>query len=282
MMNLFWYICLAVTGVGMLIFTWFKKRNFADLVTFFLSVCFFIFLCEYFVLIIFQAYVYKPGILADSFADSVAGHLISNMFVWGGSAVLIAAFALRYRWIFLFSIAFMLIEEFFNKLGIYEQNWWKTYFTGIGAFLCLSLMKVWYAKLRENRHALLRNATLLLAAGFVITIPVTMLTLLEKLYFVPGWVENKYRDDFMFSYIYHSCMAVIFVFFLCIHQKPVWKAAPAAVILLSDFILVSMNVLIFINGWNFLLLTIVRIVTYVIFILLAKYSLKGSKIIAPL
>jgi hypothetical protein len=97
MMNLFWYVCLAVAGVGMLIFTLFKKRNIADLITFFFAVSYFIFLCEYFVLILFQAYVYKPGIHTDSFADSVAGHVISNMFVWGGSVVLIAAFTLRYQ-----------------------------------------------------------------------------------------------------------------------------------------------------------------------------------------
>lgn len=49
---------------------------------------------------------------------------------------------------------------------------------------------------------------------------------------------------------------------------------PILIFLLSDIILVNMNILIFQNGWNLFYLTFVRTLSFVFFVLLEKYSLK--------
>lgn len=273
MPSIFWYCSLAVIGTGILAFTMYKKKNFIDLFSFFLFATTVAVWGEVIVLFLFDAYSYKPGIFIDPSAENILGHALPNIGLWAPTAVLIGAFSLSFRWIFLISIAYMIVEIIFLKLGIYEHHWWRTYMTGIATILYFTLIKIWYYNLKENPHWLLRYITFLCIACDIIHIPIFLLLLLGKQYFSIGWFANIYRDSTVFSVIYDQILAIIFTFFVCKFNKGLWKLAPIVFFLFSDSILIKHNILILQDGWCLFYLILVRTLVLAIFILLERYSL---------
>lgn len=273
-----WYYDLIVIGVIALAFTMHKKRNIADLVSFFFATAALTALCEYFVLFLFKGYVYKPEIFKANYADIIIGHIIPNISIWGAATVMVGALSLRNQWIFLISIGFMLIEILFLKLDIYEQRWWKTYYTGILAFVFLYVSKIWYCKLERKRHKFLRSITFFFVAFGLIQFPTSMFLIFEKHYYAIGWVQDKYLDTILFTFIYDAWISLLYIVFVCILQKWYWKLIPAIIFFLSNSMLVYLNILIFQDGWNLFYLSIIHTVGFLIFILLEKHSFKLTSI----
>ncbi|QGQ97639.1 hypothetical protein EHS13_23485 [Paenibacillus psychroresistens] len=274
MSNLSYYIWLALFGVGIFSYTVYKKKQFTDLFLFFLAASVFSWIGEYFVLYLFDAYIYKPSVFTDPFAESTLGHLITNTFFWGSTAVLVGAFSLRYHWFFLISAVYMSFDILFIKVGAYEHHWWRTNMTGITVIIFLIIIKKWFLKLKEHRYEFLRNITLLLVAFFFIAIDTYILLLLGKQHYRVDWYENMYRDSTVFSFLYHAGIALVFIFFVCILKKWYWKISPILFFLLSDSLLLNMKILIFQDGWSFFYLTLTRILALAIFVLLEKNTLK--------
>lgn len=267
---------MSFIGIGVAAFTMYKKKNIMTLFSLFLFSMFITGSAEYFVLTVFDGYQYKAGLFTDPFADSLTGHFIGNMALWGGTGILVGAFSLGYRWIFMLSILLMLTEGLFVRLGIYEHHWWRFYMTGFAAFIYYNFIKVWFSKLYGKQHKLLRYITLYFVSFCIIHFSSVLALLLGKKYFSIGWNENLYRDSSQFAFIYHAGMSFINIFFVCTLQKWFWKFTPITIFLLSDTILLNMNILIFKNGWNLLYLTLTRIASLIIFILLEKYSIKQA------
>jgi chromate transport protein ChrA len=119
-------------------------------------------------------------------------------------------------WIFLISIAYMLIEILFLKLGLYEHHWWKTYMTGITVFIFLAIVKKWCWNMYEKKHKLLRYITFFFVAYFFITIPIIFLSLLGKQHYRIHWFENLYRDGVVFSFFYHSAISIVYTYFVLV------------------------------------------------------------------
>jgi hypothetical protein len=274
MPKVFWYYFVVAMGLGMIIFTMYKKRNFADLFSFFLSVTALGYLCEVIVLFVFNSYAYKPGVFGDPTAENIFGHLLCNGFFWGGTALLVAAFSLRLFWILLISIAYMLVEVFFIQVGAYEHNWWKLYMTGTGAFIFFIVVKRWFFKLQESTHRFYRGFSFFMISWVIMQGTTVLLSLFQKQHYIIGFVQNIYRDDILFSVPYQIFLSLIYVFFIFAHSKWYWKLSPLIINLLMDGIFLSMKILIFKGNWNFFYLAILRIIGFVIFILLEKYTLK--------
>ena len=272
MSNIFWYYCSSVMGAGMTFFTILNKKNIITIAARAFFAMSFIMVGEFFVLTIFGGYTYKPGVFTDPFADSVIGHILGNLLLWPGAASLVAAFSLGYRWMLLISVAFMLIETLFLNLGIYEHHWWRTYMTGIAVVFCLTIFKMWAPRWNDKQHTFLRNITFYFLSLLFIHLPTTLLLLFERQHFSIGWVENFYKDSILFAFIYHGGMSFVYVVFICILKKWPWQLTPILIFLLSDYILVSMNILFFQDGWNLPYLTLLRTISLVIVTLLEKYT----------
>ncbi|MEM5771031.1 MAG: hypothetical protein AAGU32_22525, partial [Bacillota bacterium] len=54
---------------------------------------------EMIVLLFFDSYAYKPGVFTDYYAENIFGHIVPNATLWPATALLVGAYALRYRWI---------------------------------------------------------------------------------------------------------------------------------------------------------------------------------------
>lgn len=267
MSNIFWFCGLTFIGLGIILFTWLKKKNiFTILLVFFLSVSL-LTIGEYIVLTVLGAYEYKPGVFRDYFADDVVGYFWGNYFLWAGAANLIVNFSLGNGWIILISVVFMLIETLFINLGIYKHHWWQTYMTGILVFFGMNIIKIWVSKLNEKLYKkFLRYITYFFFALILIHVPTHLLLLIGKQHYSIGWVENFYRDSILFGLPYHAGMSLVYVFFCCVLQARLWKLLPILFFVLSDFVLINMNILIFQDHWNFFYQVVFRAVSLVIFI----------------
>jgi len=252
MPKIFWYYCVVAIGIAFMIVTMVKKRNFLDLFSFFLSATALGYLFEVLGLFVLGSYQYKPGVFKDFIAEDILGHLLCNGFFWGGIAVFISAFSLNSLWILLISIAFMFVEIFFLKVGAYEHHWWKLYMTGISAFVIFTTIKKWFLGLRKNKQ-----------------------------HFIIGLVQNVYQDDILFSVPYQLCLAIIYSVFVTAHKKWYYTFLPLVLNILIDSLFAFLKILNFYNGCNLFYFEFFRILGFVIFILLEKYTLwsKGSYLI---
>lgn len=268
---IFWFYGLTAIGAGMIAFTLAKTKSVftVSLVSF--LILSFMTVSEFIVLTTFGAYAYKPGVFPDPFADSVVGYIWGNYFIWTGAANLVVNFSLGNRWIVLLAGVFMLIETLFVALGIYEHHWWKTYMTGITVIVAMNVTTIWVARLNEQGHRFLRYFSFYLLALLFIHVPTHILLLTGKQHYSLGLVENFYRDSILFGLPYHALVALVFALFGCLAKKGLWQLAPVPLYLLSDFILVKMNILIFLDHWNFLCLAVFRAGCLALFLGYKKY-----------
>jgi len=276
MSSIFWYSCLAIIGLGIAAFTMYKKKNLSTLIAFYLFASSTTFTGEYFALVVFEGYIYKPGIYADPFRDGLLGHVIINSTLWPATAIAIWAFSLKYRWISLVTIGYLLAEYLFEQLGIYEQYWWKYYMSFIIVFAFCLINKTWFNKLYQKCHGFSRSITMFFIAVIIIQIPNAVLLLSGRQFYRLKWVENIYQDSTLFAVIFSLCISFIFVIFICILQKWFWKFVPFIAHLLSDWILMNMNILVFQNGWNIFHLSIIHFISLTMFILINKYTLNKN------
>jgi hypothetical protein len=272
MSNSFWYICLIVISVGNTLFTMYKKRNILTLISCYFFATGIAFLGEEIVLIFLKAYKYKPEMLSNRHHDNLLGHVICNAGLLSSTAIIVVAFSLRYRWIFLMAVIYMLIEVLFLKLGIYIHHWWRTYITGITLFIYLSIVKIWFTKLKVQHNKLLRYITFYFISYAITVFSNFMLvSIFQKYYFSWGGSTSTPFHLFLFMGV-----SLIYMFFVFILQKWYWKLAPLAIICLIYIILLRMNILIFNVGWNLIYHLIVQAIGLTIIILLEKYTLKSA------
>ncbi|HEX9060455.1 MAG TPA: hypothetical protein VF941_09770 [Clostridia bacterium] len=274
MPNVFWYYCIMVIGIGLIIFTMYKKKNVIEYFSFFLSASALAYLCEVIILFVFSSYEYKPGLFSDPIAESIFGHLVCNGFYWGGFSLLVAAFSLRYYWILLISVLFTLTEVLFLKLGIYTHHWWRLYMTGLCTTVFLLFVKKWFSMVKEKKHEFVRYFTFYFTSWLLLLGPSVILLIAGKQHYGIGLVPNMYRDDILFDAPYHLILAFSYIFFVNFLKKFYWKFAPLIFIVLSDFILMKMNILRFQNGWNLFYLAQLRYLCLALYIVLEKHSLR--------
>jgi hypothetical protein len=261
-------------GIGLLLFTIIKKKDIANLLGFFLTISSLGYLCEVVVLFVFDSYAYKPGVFNDPVAENILGHLICNGFFWGGTAVFIAAFSLNSLWILLISISYMLVEILFLKVGAYEHHWWRLYMTGAGAFVIFTLSKKWFLALKAGRHPFLRKFTFFMIAWIILQGCSVLQSLFDKQHFLIGFVPNVYRDSILFSVPYQLCVAIIYSAFVSLHNKWYYTVLPLVLNLLTDSLFAYLKILNFYNGWNLFYFEFIRILGFVIFIFLERYTLR--------
>lgn len=276
MPGLFWYYALAIIGVIIAAFTIYQKRQTISILTF---IVFYIFttsitwLAEFVVLGLFNSYAYKPGVFKDLWAEDILGHLLTNSTLWPGTATLVSAYGLGYGWIISITIGYVLIEYLFLKLGIYEHHWWNFYLTAITVFLFLIVSKTWFSIMNQKRNGLPRWITFFFVAFVLIHLPFPLLSIYEKQHYMVGIFKDIYRSSAIFSLLYQLIESILLVYFVCVLKKWYWKLVPFMIALGIESILASINIAVFLNGWNLFYTLLFCILSLAAFLLLEKYSL---------
>lgn len=267
MPNIFWFNCLAAVGLATAAFTMYKRPDVARLSTF---IVFYIFatsltwLGEFIVLGFFDSYAYKPGLFADPWAENLSAHLILNSTLWPGIAVLVVAYSLGSGWMLLISLAFVLVETLFLKMGLYEHHWWKSYMTACSVFIYLVLARIWFAKMTQIRGRSSRATIFYFICLVIIHAPIPLLLLWQKQYYDVGLADNLIRSSTIFILSYQMVEALFLVFFVCILSKWYWKLVPFLIAFGGQAALAAGNILIFQDNWNLLYTTLLYFIAVAI------------------
>jgi hypothetical protein len=281
MPSLYWYICLAIIGVAIAVYTIYKKRDVyrvSTLLVFYLFTASLTWVGEFIVLGLFNSYGYKTGLFADLWAQNLLGHLLVNTTLYPAAAIVMVTYSLRYGWILSVATVFTLIEYLFIKLRIYEQHWWRYYMTFIAVTIFLSIFNSWFSKMNEKRYGLTRAVTFYFVAMIIIHIPAPILLLLGKQYYQLNFINDLVGDLYLASIIiiffYHLIEASLLVLFNCILEKWYWRILPVVISIAVQSILFKLNILVVKDGWNLAYTLLIYEIFIIAFGFVEKYTIK--------
>lgn len=281
MENIYWYIFLAVLGVGSAAYAIYMNRHkykVSTLLVFYLFSASVAWIGEFLVLGLFNSYAYKTGVFSDPWAQNLLGHLVLNTSLYPAAATVMAASSFRYGWIFFVTALFTFIEYWFVKHGLYEQHWWRYYMTIITVVGILSFDNKWFARMNKNRYGITRAITFYFAAMIIIHIPAPILLLLGKQHYQISLINRYFVDLYLSSIIiifcYHLFESFLLVLFTCILKKWYWKVLPFIISIAVQSTLARMGILIMKSGWNLIYTLIIYEIFIAAFILIEKYTLK--------
>lgn len=281
MPNLFWYICLAVIGVGSAAYSiWMKRDTYkvSTLLVFYLFTAGVSWIGEFAVLGLFNSYAYKTGLFTNPWAQNLLGHLILNTTLYPTVAVVMVAYSFRYRWILFIATLFTLIEYSFVKLGIYEQHWWRYYMTFMTVVAILSIANKSFPKIKQGCSGLTRAIIFFFVALIIIHTPAPILLLLGKQYYHISLVNNLFGDLYLSSIIiifsYHLIESFLLVLFTCILKGWYWKVLPFIISIAVQSTLTKMGILILEDRWRLIYTLFVYEIFIAAFVLIEKYTVK--------
>ncbi|AEI39683.1 hypothetical protein KNP414_01115 [Paenibacillus mucilaginosus KNP414] len=270
---------MIVFGLSIIGYIIYRKRNAADVFTYFLFTTAWTWIGEAIVLFVLNAYAYKPGLYANPFSENIIGHIIANSAIWASTAVYVMIFQPSYLRIGVMCFGFMLIEEMFLKAGVYTQYWWHTYMTGIFSLIFMVSMKKWYVILHKTKLKTPRTIVFWTIAWVILQAPTSVLMLFDKQFFRVHWVENIYRDSTLFSgFLYHVLTASIVIFFMYVPKSKYFMIIPFVIHVLADAILLSVGILIFYGNWKLIYLICIRAVCLLIINRLEKLTLNRIRV----
>lgn len=260
MKNAYWYLGLIVIGFLLLSFTLWKKKDIRLLVLHF-CLSGIIHPFELTALLLHPGYRIMPGMLGNEWFDGVEGAFVSDFFVVPSTAVMVAAFDLKPVWMLLIASFIMGIEWLFVSLGIYEQYWWKTIYTGIGIMIYFYIGKKIWSTIRLNN---LNRYALLLILYFSFSIVHNILTFtpavrFHKYQFEAGWFPDPALDHLIFGAVYLYIISIIAAVMVWARINWLYRITGLIVMYALDFLLFKNGILRFYSGWNLLHLMVIHI-----------------------
>ncbi|WP_342431857.1 hypothetical protein [Neobacillus sp. FSL H8-0543] len=144
------FLILFFIHTGLLGYAFYKKENKKQLFTLLMSNIGLAYLFEFFVLNLFTAYTYKPGILKNAHLDNIFGAILSQAIFVPFTAVFLTARKVGWIGKLLSGVYFFLVEILFLKLGIFKRNWWKTVYTLIFTPFYFFISDYWELMLRKK------------------------------------------------------------------------------------------------------------------------------------
>lgn len=251
--NTIWYVLLSITSVISMVFVMIKSRNRKFTIAFTLATLGFTYLIEAILVISFNSYAYYPKIVNDPFQDTVLGNMFSQVSI-SSTTALIITYNLSYKWYFLFSLVYYLIENLFVKLGIYQHFWYRSIYTFIGLVLLFWFVKMCYNKLITSSKYITYYIPLFLGAlaisGNTIILP---FKLLEMQIFKAEFYGDLSKN--------HTTANIIYGFFLInilinLHRWKlhwVYKGIVFSILVFAQYILYKSGIIYFEKGWFFII-----------------------------
>ncbi|NMD69291.1 hypothetical protein HHO41_03250 [Bacillus sp. DNRA2] len=148
--NKYPYIILGVIQFVLLVLSFYKSTDRKKHLVLFFNYVGIAYIFEYFVVPLFNGYVYKPKFFKDKMVDSIFGAVWSQAFYVPVAALFITVFGLSWKIKLLFSTYFILIERLFIYLGVYKNNWWKTVYTFVFTFISFLINDIWDKQLEKR------------------------------------------------------------------------------------------------------------------------------------
>lgn len=201
------FIILIFIHTGLLTYTFYKNKDRKRLFVLLLSNVGFAYLFDYIIVVILQAYHYKPNFFKNKYFDNVFGVILSQAIYIPFTTVFITAFQYGWKIKFFFVAYFFAIENLFIKMGIYKTYWWKTLYTASLISIYFIFSDFWY------KHLKLGTPSVLYVSLFNMVLVVSLnvlylLTLLKKIRFGLGFFHS-WREHFILAALHAITTSII-------------------------------------------------------------------------
>ncbi|WP_035331601.1 hypothetical protein [Cytobacillus firmus] len=270
MSNLLWFLGLVLISIGLIYITY-KKTDFRlNLAVYFFTMGL-SFLLEYIVLILGQAYTYYPNFFSIHWYDDVFGSSISQAFFIPSVLMAIAAFRIPFKWIIIIIASIYGIEELFLGLGIYEHNWWKSWFTPVILFAAVFVIKWWRNRV-DAPSFFIQFITVYMAITTIFQgISFGLTAIVGSHYYKVGWFESPYQDHVAFSVLVWIIYALLLTVVIIKYYRFKWLS----LLFFADFafhiIMVKMGILVISSFWNPIFFSVILILLLILIRKLNNY-----------
>lgn len=255
--NTIWYILLGIITILVLVIVFTKTPNRKHGLSLYLTISgitFFAF--EVTILMCLKAYIYFPKIFSNQHDDSVVGNLFSQTSV-SASALLIAVFNLNFRWQLIIAVIYGGIEELFILMGIYKQNWYRTWMTIIGLLIFFHIAKIVSTMLSTRIRRIWRYIFIFFG---LCTLHFHLVTWASKAVGIRSFNETLIPDNdcsiAIIAATYHLLLAVSTMILYFTNIKWKWKFSGIFILYTAHFFAEKYQVLISADGWFFILTSI--------------------------
>lgn len=289
-----WYLILGVTIIIELIYLFAKTNTKKETLQTIIAVIGLTFIFEILVATVFDAYEYYPKIFPKHWnhflvpnpmfyehQEKIIGNFFSQFSV-STTAVVLAERKMKLRWHVFAIVIYAIIEELFKYLGIYKQNWYKTWMTMIALAILFGLTKLIYSKCLKGNGPFLIFIYILLAVNFttVFTGPGWITYSLGVQTYIVEWLDKDMLANIVI--IYTLIMFVqTSIILIAYYFRLKWQghAVVVGILLFQHYLLFKFNVNLVEYWW----LTIVFPVTWIlslylhVFFLIKLYGNKTFK-----
>lgn len=273
--NTIWYVLLAVLGLITVFISVLKSRHkIYTLILYFAAVGFSAF-GEIFIDILGNAYEYMPKIKKIKELDDVFGGVFSQMFSLSSAAILISVFQLKWYWILVTIGVFFGIEELFLYLGIYELNWWKTWYTVIVLVPFFLIIKSTYKKIQSTYSVFLNYAVAFFALYAVLLSIDSILVFELGLRYTYNIMGNIIKSTILLSILHTLLISLIYTIIRIFRVNVIASIFVVVLLTVFDYLLVFINIITLNSMWHISFLIIVNITGY--FVSLYLYNFFKSK-----
>lgn len=215
------YLGLIIVFVPLVIWVLARKKE-PGLFTVYFTYTGMVYVVEFFVLVVFDSYNYKPMILSVPYYDNILGAVISDMVAVPAVALAVAVFHLNKIWCVMLGGVFGVIEWLFVKLQIYEPHWWKLPYTVIVFTVFFLLARLWLRKIQERYHPVMHFLSMFLPA-FVLVATILFVSGILNLHLdYIGVFTDKYRDSVFVASIYGAVESLAFAVAQFRFHKNLW------------------------------------------------------------
>ena len=275
MSNLLWFLGLVLISIGLIYITFIKTEFRYNLAVYFF-VMGLSFLMEYIVLILGDAYSYYPKLFSIQWYDDVFGSSISQAFFIPSVLMAIAAFRMRFKWIIFIIAAIFGIEELFLWLGIYEHNWWKSWFTPIILFASVFVIKWWRSRV-EAPTLFIQFITVYMASTTIYQgISFGLTAILGTHQYKIGWFESPYQDHIAFSVLIWIIYALLLTIIIIKFYRFIWMVLLFFADLAFHCFMVKMDILKICTFWNPLYFSVILMLLLVLIRKLNNYMFSSN------
>ncbi|WP_377559167.1 hypothetical protein [Ornithinibacillus salinisoli] len=173
------------------------------------------------------------------------------------SAILITVLNLKFRWQLIIALIYGGIEEWFILMGIYEQNWYRTWMTIIGLLILFRIAKIVSTILSKHSGHIWRNIFIFFG---LCTLHFHLVTWASKAVGIRSFNETLVPDNdcsiAIIAGTYHLLLAVSTMILYFSNIKWKWKFAGIFILYIAHFFTEKYQVLISSDGWFFILTSI--------------------------
>lgn len=251
--NTIWYILLAITSLISIVMILYKANNRKFIIGFICSVLGSTYFIEVGLLTLTDAYSYFPKINSNPFLDSVLGNYFSQQSV-AATAVLIVVYKLPIIWDLFFAGIYYIIEGLFLKLGIYQHQWYRSWYTFIGMPVIFWIVRKWYYCMVKLCKSYVFYISLFFAARGLYSISIFLLLYILSIQVININLHMEfYRAQAVLVVSYMVILTIIMIILHKWKQKRIWKYGIFIFLFGIQYILTKSGIITIKSGWFFLI-----------------------------